>query len=116
MQIHPRWMCRQTQIHGRYDRDGLQLTTAKDIAYGCNCVKIQIIVPVVRAESPLPATVDDGVNMMFTGSHAAKKRSSSSTSHKQRQFLSQDRQHPGAIASERSVDRTRLSCQEVFLL
>lgn len=51
-------------------------------------------------------------NMMFTGSHAAKKRSSSSTSHKQRQFLSQERQHPAAIA-ERSVDRTRLSCQEV---
>ncbi|KZS11764.1 Protein kinase C-like protein [Daphnia magna] len=50
-------------------------------------------------------------NMMFTGSHAAKKRSSSSTSHKQRQFLSQERQHPAAIA-ERSVDRTRLSCQE----
>jgi hypothetical protein len=43
--------------------------------------------------------------MMFTGSHA-KKRSSSSTSHKR--FLSQDRQH----AAER-VDRNRFSCQEV---
>jgi hypothetical protein len=43
--------------------------------------------------------------MMFTGSHA-KKRSSSSTSHKR--FLSQERQH----AAER-VDRNRFSCQEV---
>ncbi len=48
------------------------------------------------------------VIMMFTGSHA-KKRSSSSTSHKR--FLSQERQQHAA--DQRVVDRNRFSCQEV---